>query len=46
MPLQQRQEVQEVLRTVGVQPVERELPQINYRKGMLIDNKSPNDLPV
>jgi len=46
MPLWQRQEIQEVLRTVGEQPVERELPQIDYRSGMLIDNKTPNDLPV
>ena len=39
MPLRQRQEVQEVLRTVGVQPVERELPQIDYRNGMLTDTR-------
>jgi len=46
MPLWQWQEIQEVLRTVGGQPVELELTQIDYRSGMLIDNKTPNNLPV
>ena len=46
MPLWQRQEIQEVLRKVGGQREEQELPQIDYRSGMLTNKKASNNLPV